>query len=438
MKAKLIHIGPTEEISLSIGEGYAKVPAKVDTGADYSSVWASDISEKDGALSFSLFGVGSKHYTGERIELRDYGLTVVKNSFGQTEQRYKVRLSVTIAGRRIKAEFRLADRSQNRYPVLIGKKTLLKRFVVDVSAHDPRDYKVLVLNSVPSKVNENLFESINQSSVGVQCDFRVYDDFALVMSSEGINVVDLVRNVSLRDYDLIYFKTYFKKAEVATSIAEYAQTYNIAFIDSEVATYHAYTKVSQYAKLARAGVAIPKSIIVSYMMLLDQFAWFESELGLPFILKDAAADKGANNYLIKSQKDFKKVAQQANKQKSYYVAQQFIENDGDYRLIVMNRNVELIIERKAVDSKTHLNNTSTGGSAVLKNSNEMSSALKSLAVKSAIVTHREIAGVDIIEDKRTGDWYVLEVNNSPQLASGAFMNEKINILGKSLKNYAKR
>jgi glutathione synthase/RimK-type ligase-like ATP-grasp enzyme len=438
MKTNLIHIGSTETIDLTVGKGYIGVPAKVDTGADYSSIWVSDTHEHNGKLSFSLFGPGAKHYTGETITTEDYGVTVVKNSFGHSEQRYKVRLPVVIGNRRIKVEFRLAERSRNRYPILIGKRTLLKKFVVDVSVKRAQVRKVLVLNSMPSKTNATLFDTINAKRADVHCDFRTYDDFALVMSEDGLEIIDLIEGIQLKEYELFYFKTYIKKAELAASFAEYAQANAIPFIDAEVATYHSATKVSQYAKLSRAGIAIPKSIVVSHTVLRDQFEWLESELSLPFILKDGAADRGVNNFLIKSQKEFLKVAKQARTQHVYYVAQEFIENDGDSRFLVFGSNVEMIIERRAKSKKTHLNNTSTGASATLKTPKEVPSNLKTLAVKSAIALNRQIAGVDLIKDKKTGKWYVLEVNNSPQLAFGTFLDEKLNILGKFLKNYARK
>lgn len=438
MKTNLIHIGSTETIDLMVGEGYIGVAAKVDTGADYSSIWATDVVEHDGKLSFSLFGPGSKHYTGETVTTEEYGVTVVKNSFGETEERYKVRLPVSIGHRRIKVEFRLAERSRNRYPILIGKRTLLKKFVVDVSVKRSQVRQVLVLNSVPSETNAKLFEDINSKRADIHCEFRTYDDFAIMMGDTGLEIIDLIEGIQLKEFELIYFKTYIKKAELAAAFAEYAQANAIPFIDAEVATYHSSSKVSQYAKLARAGIAIPKSIVVSHKLLRDQYDWLVSELGLPFILKEGAADRGINNFLIADEKEFKEVAKQASAQRAYYVAQQYIENDGDSRFLVFGSNVEMVIERHAKNKKTHLNNTSKGATATYKDPKTVSSTLKSLAVRSSIALNRQIAGVDLIQDKKTGNWYVLEVNNSPQLAFGTFLDKKLNILGKFLKNYARK
>ncbi len=114
--------------------GIKDIPAKVDTGADSSSVWASDLHvNHEGQLEFCLFAPQSPFYTGERIIATDFTVKQVRNSTGDVTVRYQVPLSVTIQHRRVRAKFTLADRSRNRFPVLIGRKTLQNKFLVDVS-----------------------------------------------------------------------------------------------------------------------------------------------------------------------------------------------------------------------------------------------------------------------------------------------------------------
>ena len=128
---KLDIIGSTELDSV---ENFSNIPAKIDTGADSSSIWASDINvSKDGVLSFSLFGKKSPFYTGEKIERKDYRVLVVRSSNGDEEIRYRTELSLTLGGRQIKAMFTLAERSKNHFPILIGRRTLKNKFLVDVS-----------------------------------------------------------------------------------------------------------------------------------------------------------------------------------------------------------------------------------------------------------------------------------------------------------------
>jgi hypothetical protein len=115
------------------------IVAKVDTGADLSSIWASNIREDNGVLSFYLFGPESPDYTGKIVCLSegDYSITRVASSFGDRELRYTVKLRIKISGRVVLATFTLANRSKKTYPILLGRRLLQGKFVVDVSKGYP-------------------------------------------------------------------------------------------------------------------------------------------------------------------------------------------------------------------------------------------------------------------------------------------------------------
>ncbi|HEY1645229.1 MAG TPA: RimK/LysX family protein [Candidatus Saccharimonadales bacterium] len=125
-------IGSTASISIKSG-GIFDLPAKVDTGADGSSIWASKLSEDGGELQFCLLGPSSDKYSGKVIKSKDYRKINVENSFGTVEIRYQVRLSIEIEGRKVRARFTLANRKLKSYPALVGKRLLNQRFIVDVS-----------------------------------------------------------------------------------------------------------------------------------------------------------------------------------------------------------------------------------------------------------------------------------------------------------------
>ena len=125
-------IGRTVKLSIPAVDIF-DLPAKVDTGADSSSIWASNVKEENGTLSFTLLDPSSEKYTGKEIKTTDYIKVIVKNSFGETERRYRVYLSVDIEGKRVKARFSLANRQLKSYPALIGRRLLNKKFLVDVS-----------------------------------------------------------------------------------------------------------------------------------------------------------------------------------------------------------------------------------------------------------------------------------------------------------------
>ena len=111
------------------------VKAKIDTGAYTSALHCKDVRlVKSGLrtkLSFSLVGqtggVTKKYYSA------DYKQRLIKNSFGIAEKRYVIKTRIKLFGRIIKTEFTLADRERMKNPVLLGRKLLRNRFIVDVS-----------------------------------------------------------------------------------------------------------------------------------------------------------------------------------------------------------------------------------------------------------------------------------------------------------------
>jgi hypothetical protein len=112
------------------------IPAKVDTGAYRSAVHASNIalSEDGKTLRFELLG-GHPVYGALAIPVETSGFQEVEifNSFGQREMRYEVRLRIKIGPKVFYAKFSLANRSTMVYPILLGRKMLNNRFLVDSS-----------------------------------------------------------------------------------------------------------------------------------------------------------------------------------------------------------------------------------------------------------------------------------------------------------------
>ena len=135
---ELALIGRVEKVNLPQLSAF-KVPAKIDTGADASSIWAHSVKKDDVNLRVTFFGPDSKVYTGEVHTFlpNEYTITRVSNSFGHREIRYKVKLKIGVKGRLINGTFTLSDRSTKLYPILIGRSLLRHKFLVDVTKGSP-------------------------------------------------------------------------------------------------------------------------------------------------------------------------------------------------------------------------------------------------------------------------------------------------------------
>ena len=138
---------------------FKDVPAKVDTGADSSAIWASDINvTKNHVLEFKLFGPKSEFYTGESIRTKDFNVAVVRSAHGDEQIRYRTKLSAKINGRKIKILFNLADRSRNQFPILIGRRTIKNKYIVDVSEKAIKHAKITKTIGLNKKLQQNPYE----------------------------------------------------------------------------------------------------------------------------------------------------------------------------------------------------------------------------------------------------------------------------------------
>ena len=114
---KLPVIGANALVSIC---GRDSVPAKIDTGADSSSIWVSHLRiDKDGVLKFRLFGEGSPFYNGKVVKRKQYKVAVVRSATGEEQIRYRAYFPIKINGKKIRVLFNLSDRSNNNFPILI-------------------------------------------------------------------------------------------------------------------------------------------------------------------------------------------------------------------------------------------------------------------------------------------------------------------------------
>ncbi|MEQ8335972.1 MAG: RimK/LysX family protein [Cyclobacteriaceae bacterium] len=130
MKNK-ITIGRTDKIDLPDFEIF-DVNAKIDTGAYTSAIHCIRINLIDGILHFQIPGL-MDHQVLKDFTTNIYTTKRVRSSNGKTETRYSIKTHVLLFGHLYYEEFTLTDRSKMKNPILLGRKVLRNRFVVDVS-----------------------------------------------------------------------------------------------------------------------------------------------------------------------------------------------------------------------------------------------------------------------------------------------------------------
>jgi hypothetical protein len=121
-----ITLGEVEDVILApLG---ISLPARIDTGAEISSLDARDVAVRNNRAEFKL----GNRYGGSQFQLPFVGWRYVRTSMG-TEKRPVVEVSICLGPKLFRTHATLRDRSAMGYPFLVGRSALNGSFLVDPS-----------------------------------------------------------------------------------------------------------------------------------------------------------------------------------------------------------------------------------------------------------------------------------------------------------------
>ncbi len=113
------------------------VEAKIDTGAYGNALHCHKMKVVDvggkKVLQFNVLDPSHPEYKEHVYHSENFRTKDVKSSSGQKETRYVIKTIMKIFGKNYKTEFSLTNRKSMRHPILIGRKFLSKKFLVDVN-----------------------------------------------------------------------------------------------------------------------------------------------------------------------------------------------------------------------------------------------------------------------------------------------------------------
>ncbi len=128
-------LGRSDRVDLP-GLGLEDIHAKIDTGAYTCSLHCLRAEVVDGKLEFVLLDDEHPEFTGMKYTFKKFEQREIKNSFGEAEIRYVIRTKVKLFGEVIHTEFSLSNRGNLKFPVLLGRKILRHRYLIDVTRKD--------------------------------------------------------------------------------------------------------------------------------------------------------------------------------------------------------------------------------------------------------------------------------------------------------------
>lgn len=260
-------------------------------------------------------------------------------------------------------------------------------------------------------------------------------DLRFYLGRDGYWVQESRNDKDLADYDVVYFELWSKCPQQALAASIYLDVHEVPYLGPNVRRIPPDTKLGELSLLKQAGIPIPTTVTSSHKQLRK---WFDAAapLEFPAVIKNIAGYGGKINFKVHSQDELARVFEE--NPDVTFVIQEYIPSDRDYRFLVMDGDIQLVLERQGANG-THLHNTSQGAEAQTVDVHEFSEAAQNMVLRSAETVGRsEFAGVDIMFHKHTGDPYVLEVNKTPQIEIGSHTDEKMQALLRYLARLSRR
>lgn len=122
---KLKTIGRREFVSFP-SLNMNQLVAKIDTGAYSNAIHCKYIEIKNDTLYV-------KFLNDEVHIFSNFAQKKIKNSSGEMEERFIIQTMIHLGGKKINTRISLTNRGSMRYPILIGRRLLKRKFLVDVN-----------------------------------------------------------------------------------------------------------------------------------------------------------------------------------------------------------------------------------------------------------------------------------------------------------------
>jgi len=235
----------------------------------------------------------------------------------------------------------------------------------------------------------------------------------LVIRTGRNNFDPTLRGEPMTQYDLIYLWTLGKRRWEWYTACYWLSLKGVKIVYQKTVSpdYLYYlTPAIDYLRQYQNNLPFPKSAIVfnarSVSSILGDFEF-------PLIMKVSEGRQGKGVFKVENEAELKAKINELKDVSSSFVVREFIPNDGDVRVFTVGYKAIGAMKRMATREGEFRSNISQGGVGEnfdLKNRPE----IREIAEKLSEITRTEIAGVDIIINKDTGQPYILEINPGPQ------------------------
>ena len=249
-------------------------------------------------------------------------------------------------------------------------------------------------------------------------DVKVINYAKCYVSIEKEKLIIRYKGKSLEHFDAIIPRIAQSYTKYGTAVVRQFESQGSFTTASSIAINRSRDKLRAYQILAKAGVAIPKTVFARETANFEDVVSLAG--GTPLIIKVARGTHGNGVVLAETPKAAKAVMQAFYVEGVNFLVQEFIEESAgeDIRALVVGSRVVASIKRQSLDDDFRSNTHQGGFGQVIKMTDE---EVKT-AIKAAKAMGLPICGVDMMRSNRGP--LVLEVNSSASIKTPEIITKR--------------
>jgi ribosomal protein S6--L-glutamate ligase len=249
-------------------------------------------------------------------------------------------------------------------------------------------------------------------------DTKVINYAKCYVSVEKEKLIIRYKGKSLEHFDAIIPRIAQSYTKYGTAIVRQFESQGSFTTASSIAINRSRDKLRAYQILAKAGVAIPKTVFARETANFEDVVSLAG--GTPLIIKVARGTHGNGVVLAETSKAAKAVMQAFYVEGVNFLVQEFVEESAgeDIRALVVGSRVVASIKRQSLDDDFRSNTHQGGFGQIIKMTDE---EIKT-AIKAARAMGLPICGVDMMRSNRGP--LVLEVNSSASIKTPEIITKR--------------
>ncbi|WP_027418387.1 30S ribosomal protein S6--L-glutamate ligase [Crocinitomix catalasitica] len=411
--------------------GTPAIRARIDSGAQTSSIHASDIEPfiKNGEewVRFEIHPLRESRKVIIKNECPVVAIRKVKNTGGVSERRYVIKTKVTIGQEKFEIELTLANRDAMGFRMLLGREAMNERFLVDPSA------TYLLADYTDSQIH-NFYKSVKKLNSGLKIGLlasnrELYSNKRIIEAGEERGHTITFLNIEhcfmkmdatqpevryrggsiLEELDAIIPRLRPSMTHYGCALVRQFESMGTYCLNEAASISRSRDKLFSSQIFAMHGINVPITGFAKSPQ--DTKGLIEMVSGAPLIVKLLESTQGKGVVLAETNKAAESVINAFKSLNANILVQEFIKEAGgkDIRCFVIDNKVVASIQREAQKGEFRSNIHMGGKASVIR----ITAEERRLAIKAAKVLNLPIAGVDIIRSNKGP--MVLEVNSSPGL-----------------------